>query len=76
MHKDPVGEVRGLYDWLGVPVTDLFADNMARWWAENDLREREEKPDPALFGLDYDEVRGKFAEYLGRMEKWTGQTAA
>ncbi len=76
MHKDPVGEVRGLYDWLGVPVTDVFADNMARWWAENDLRSREEKPDPSLFGLDYGEVRSKFAKYLARMEGWTGQAAA
>ncbi len=76
MHNDPIGQVRGLYDWLGEPVTEEFAANMARWWAENDAREREEKPDPSVFGLDFDEVRGRFAEYLQRMEKWTGQAAA
>ncbi|MDE8650127.1 sulfotransferase family protein [Novosphingobium album (ex Liu et al. 2023)] len=70
MHKDPVGEVRGLYAWLGEDVSPVFAERMASWWRENDARERAEKPDPAKFGLDFATVRTDFAEYLSRMEKW------
>ena len=45
MQRDPVGEVRGLYDWLGEPVSDEFAAGMARWWHDNnDDRERERPP--------------------------------
>lgn len=70
MHDDPVGEVRGLYDWLGQEVSDEFAEAMDVWWKENDERERYEKPDPSVFGIDYDDVRKDFAGYLERMEKW------
>ena len=76
MHKDPVGEVRGLYQWLGEPVTPAFEDNMKSWWDENDARERAEKPDPALFGLDMDAVRARFGDYLDHMAGWTGQETA
>jgi hypothetical protein len=70
MHDDPVGEVRGLYDWLGQKVSPEFAEAMDEWWKQNDERERYEKPDPALFGIDFDKVRREFAPYLDRMEKW------
>ena len=49
---------------------------MKSWWDENDARERNEKPDPALFGLDMDAVRARFADYLDHMARWTGQQAA
>ena len=35
MQADPVGEVEGLYDWLGTPVSDAFAENMRRSWARD-----------------------------------------
>lgn len=70
MHDDPIGEVRGLYDWLGQDVTPEFAEAMDEWWRSNDERERFEKPDPSLFGINYDKVRNEFSEYLTRMEKW------
>ena len=70
MQDDPIGQVRGLYEWLGEPVTPEFEEGMAAFWEENEARERYEKPDPAVFGIDYDAVRGEFAEYLRRMEKW------
>lgn len=70
MQDDPVGEVRGLYQWLGEPVTPEFEEAMKAFWQENEARDRFEKPDPSLFGIDYDEVRGKFSEYLARMERW------
>ena len=76
MQDDPVGQVRGLYEWLGEPVTPQFEEGMNAFWEENETRERSEKPDPAVFGIDYDQVRGEFAEYLGRMEQWAPVTAS
>lgn len=74
MHKDPVGEVRGLYDWLGEPVSEEFAQNMGSWWKQNDARERSAQPDPARFGIDLDRVRILFADYLARMDKWVSRS--
>ena len=72
MQADPVGEVEGLYDWLGTPVSDAFAENMRRWWAHNsENREPSPKRDPADFGLDLDAVRPRFAEYVTRATCWT-----
>lgn len=70
MHDDPVEQVRGLYDWLGESVSAGFQENMQLWWEQNEARERYEKPDPAVFGIDYDEVRKEFAGYLERMDRW------
>jgi hypothetical protein len=73
VQRDPIGEVRRLYAWLGEPVTDEFAAGMERWWqrhAEN--REPNVHPDPATFGLDVDEVAGRFADYTSRLAGWTG----
>jgi hypothetical protein len=72
MHKDPVGQVRGLYAWLGEPVSPEFAANMEAWWDQNTAsREAAAKPDPRKFGLDLDEVSKLFADYRRRMEQWT-----
>ena len=72
MQRDPVGEVRALYDWLQEPVSDEFADGMATWWhTNNDDRDENVHPDPAEFGLDLDEVRARFAEYTKRSQQWT-----
>ena len=35
MQADPIGEVRGLYAWLGEPVTEEFESGMRRWWTAN-----------------------------------------
>ncbi|MEW9854310.1 sulfotransferase family protein [Novosphingobium sp. M1R2S20] len=70
MQQDPLGEVRGLYAWLGEDVSPEFARAMALWWAQNDERERAVKPDPAQFGLDAAQVRSQFSEYLLHMRKW------
>ena len=72
MQRDPVGEVRGLYDWLGEPVTDGVRDGHGRWWQDNaDDREPNVHPDPADFGLDLDEVRSAFSAYNARRAQWT-----
>ena len=55
MQADPIGEVRGLYAWLGEPVTDEFEAGMRRWWTANaENREPGAHSDPATFGLDLD----------------------
>jgi len=72
MQRDPVGEVRGLYEWLGEPVTDEFEAGMRHWWRENaENREEHEPPDPDVFGIDPDAVRPLFADYVKRMARWT-----
>lgn len=72
MQQDPVGEVRGLYAWLGEPVTEAFETGMRRWWQENaEKRERNVHPDPATFGIDLDRIRPLFADYIARMPRRT-----
>jgi hypothetical protein len=72
MQRDPVGEVRRLYDWLGEPVGADFEAGMRRWWDESSAgRAPNVHPDAAVFGLDLAEVRRCFAAYTIRMAGWT-----
>jgi Sulfotransferase family len=74
MQRDPIGEVRGLYAWLGEPVTFEFEAGMARWWKQNaESREPNLHPDPATYGLDLDKIRPLFADYAARMDAWTNR---
>ena len=67
MQADPVNEVRGLYRWLGEPVTDEFESRMRNWWAEAAAeREPSTHADPVAFGIDLDKVRPLFADYAAR----------
>ena len=72
MLRDPVGEVRALYEWLGQPVTSVFEERMRTWWEVN-AENREAASHSALsdYGLDSDDVRPLFADYVARAEKWT-----
>ncbi|RYB92874.1 sulfotransferase, partial [Ciceribacter ferrooxidans] len=57
MQADPIGEVRGLYAWLGEPVSDEFESRMHAWWkANSENREPAPARDPAAFGLDLDAI--------------------
>ena len=72
MQADPIGEVRGLYGWLGQPVGEEFESRMRQWWEANAARrEPSRHPDPAAYGLDLDQVRPRFADYVNRSVKWT-----
>jgi hypothetical protein len=72
MQADPIGEVRGLYAWLGRPVSHQFESGMRTWWAANENeREPSVRADPSSVGLDLDEVRPRFAEYVARAAVWT-----
>ena len=72
VQRDPIGQVRGLYAWLGEPVTDAFERGMRRWWEDNaEAREENVHPDPAEFGLDLAQVRDRFADYASNIPRWT-----
>lgn len=69
MHADPVAEVRGLYAWLGEPVSEEFATGMARWFAGNAQdREPVARRDAGEYGIDLAHVRSLFASYSA----WAG----
>jgi hypothetical protein len=73
MQRDPIGEVKGLYRWLGEPVSDEFEAGMRRWWKENaENREPHEIADPDVYGIDRDQLRPRFADYMRRVPGWTG----
>jgi Sulfotransferase family len=72
MQADPIGEVKGLYAWLGEPVGEEFAQRMQSWWTRAATeREPSTHVDPVEFGIDLDEVRPRFAEYIDRAGPWT-----
>jgi hypothetical protein len=75
MHRDPVGQIEGLYQWLGEPILPAFRTNMEAWWAENtENHQPVDKPDPATFGIDLEEVSSLFADYRSRMAAWTSSS--
>ena len=71
MRTDPMGEVQGLYRWLGATPSDEFEVQMRSWWSAN-VAERDETAhsDPRVYGLDLDRVRRRFARYAVRSERW------
>jgi hypothetical protein len=72
MQADPIGQVRGLYEWLGQPVSGEFERRMRQWW-ETNAANREPATHSSLsdYGLDADEVRSSFADYVARAREWT-----
>jgi hypothetical protein len=77
MQADPIGEVRGLYTWLGEPVSDEFEARMQQWWKAN-AENREPAParNPADFGLDLDAIRPRFAAWVDASKRWTDHETA
>jgi hypothetical protein len=72
MQSDPIGQVRGLYDWLRIPVSDVFEERMQDWWTHSqDEREPSHHGEAQDYGLDLDDVRDQFADYVAIAEKWT-----
>jgi hypothetical protein len=72
MQADPIGEIHGLYIWLGQPVSDPFEAGMRAWWQQHaDGRTQNVHPEPAVFGLDLEVVRSQFAAYTARIPSWT-----
>ena len=72
MQDDPIGEVTGLYAWLGLPVREVFEARMHSWWTQAAAeREPSSHADPHAFGIDLDEVRPRFAQYVTAASSWT-----
>ena len=72
MQADPIAEVKGLYAWLGEPVGDEFEDRMRSWWTHAAAeREPSQRADPVEFGIDVEQVRPRFANYVERASRWT-----
>lgn len=71
MQSDPIGEVRGLYGWLGEVVTEEFESRMQSWQTEAAKdREPSTHADPVAFGLELDQVRPLFAQYVAGSTRW------
>jgi hypothetical protein len=72
MQADPVGEVKGLYAWLGEPVSPEFETRMGGWWTQAaNEREPSSRADPVEFDIELDAVRPLFAEYVDNARLWT-----
>jgi hypothetical protein len=72
MQDDPIGEVVGLYGWLGAPVGAQFEAQMHSWWTHAAAeREPSSHADPVAFGIDFDDVRPRFARYVDSASRWT-----
>jgi Sulfotransferase family len=74
MQSDPVGEVTGVYAWLGAPLGAEFEARMQSWWAQAAAeREPSSHADPLAFGIDINEVRPRFARYVDSARQWTAR---
>jgi hypothetical protein len=72
MQDDPIGEVEGLYQWLGEPIGAEFEARMRSWWTHAAVeREPSQHADPIEFGLDLEHVRPRFADYVDHAHRWT-----
>jgi hypothetical protein len=72
MQADPIGEVGGLYRWLGADLSEAFESRMRQWSETNAATREASRPsDPAIYGLDLDLVRPRFAAYVTRARRWT-----
>ena len=69
MQADPVGSVRGLYEWLGEELTPETAAAMQTWW-DGSQEDRSSGGGhhytPEEFGLNDDELHQRFAYYSER----------
>ncbi len=71
MQADPINEVRGLYAWLGEPITAEFESRMRDWWTgAAKVREPSTHADPTEFGLDLGLIRPMFAQYAVSADHW------
>lgn len=77
MQAGPIDAVKGLYGWLGQPVTEEYESRMRGWRAESaERREPGTHADPVAFELDLDRIRPLFAEYVVRAKRWTDHANA
>jgi Sulfotransferase family len=64
MQRDPLGCMENVYARLGDELTPATRHRMAEWWKESAKERRQDnRPDPAVYGLDMDALRQDFAFY-------------
>ena len=62
--KDPFPSIERLYDFLGETLSPEARAGMHEWWHHKTPEDRKyTRTDPALFGLDLDELRARFRFY-------------
>jgi hypothetical protein len=67
VQREPLAAVEALYSATGERLSDEARRRMAQWWAGHaEARSRPARPDPAVFGLDRDELRSRFRDYHRR----------
>ncbi|MBW2942768.1 sulfotransferase family protein [Zhongshania aquimaris] len=67
MHKDPIAEIRGLYQWLAEPVTPEFETAMAAWWENNASHREPSQTLPAeVLQIDPARLQEHFGDYSRR----------
>ena len=64
---DPIGEIRGLYDWLGRDLTDETVARMEAWRADNPRdKHGTHEYDGAEFGITDERLDRRFGAYRAR----------
>ncbi|HLZ96671.1 MAG TPA: sulfotransferase [Steroidobacteraceae bacterium] len=63
-HADPLGTVRGIYEFFGLRLSEAAALSMQRWTAESPTTKHgEHRYDLASYGVSEGEIREQFAAY-------------
>lgn len=63
---DPMGVVRGIYDHLGIALSDDAAARMARYLVDHEEGKGSHAYDASTYGIDASEIRPRFARYTAR----------
>jgi len=63
---DPIGEIRGLYEWLGTDYTPEVETAMTAWWAGNSRDGARHEYHAEQFGLDDASLEARFGAYRER----------
>jgi hypothetical protein len=64
-HAEPLGTVRGIYEFFGLKLSASAADDMRRWAAESPTTKHgEHRYDLASYGISEHEIRSEFAGYI------------
>jgi Sulfotransferase family len=66
LQSDPIGTIRGLYEWLGEEFTPATVHAMELWWKGNEEEREQAGPHRYRaedFGLDTEQLAERFAYY-------------
>ena len=63
---DPIGQIRGLYEWIGTDYTPEVESAMTAWWAGNPRDGARHEYHAEEFGLDDASLEARFGAYRQR----------